>query len=264
MYKGKAIYNPSGKAGEYSYWACNFYVGCSNECAYCYLKKGRGAKILGGNKPELKKCFKDEIHAFDVFEKELLANLEEIKQNSLFFSFTTDPLLLETARLTIHAISICNFNLVPVKILTKSTEMMPFLFLESIRYLWNRDKIAIGFTLTGHDELEYKACTNKDRINAMSVLKSEGFKTFASIEPIIDFPSAKRMISETMEFCDLYKIGLESGKKYYATEARRFVEWVEDQDCNKVYLKESLQKLSGYSNDELSGKFVNRNYNIFE
>ena len=22
-FKGKAIYNPSGKAGEYSYWACN-------------------------------------------------------------------------------------------------------------------------------------------------------------------------------------------------------------------------------------------------
>jgi hypothetical protein len=23
-FNGKAIYNPSGKAGEYSYWACNF------------------------------------------------------------------------------------------------------------------------------------------------------------------------------------------------------------------------------------------------
>ena len=44
-FKGKAIYNPSGKAGEYSYWACNFYVGCSNGCEYCYCKKD----ILAGS-----------------------------------------------------------------------------------------------------------------------------------------------------------------------------------------------------------------------
>lgn len=31
-FNGKAIYNPSGKAGEYSQWACNYFTGCSNEC----------------------------------------------------------------------------------------------------------------------------------------------------------------------------------------------------------------------------------------
>jgi DNA repair photolyase len=47
-FPGKAIYNPSGKAGEYSYWACNFFKGCSNGCEYCYLKKGVLKKTLGG------------------------------------------------------------------------------------------------------------------------------------------------------------------------------------------------------------------------
>lgn len=32
MKKGKAIYKPAGKAGEYAKYACNFYVGCSNDC----------------------------------------------------------------------------------------------------------------------------------------------------------------------------------------------------------------------------------------
>ncbi len=59
-FKGKAIYNPSGKAGEYSYWACNFYVGCSNGCEYCYCKKGILSGVMGQDKPQLKKCFKDE------------------------------------------------------------------------------------------------------------------------------------------------------------------------------------------------------------
>ena len=54
-FNGLVIYNPSGRAGEYSYWAANFYVGCSNGCTYCYLKKGRGKKVLGGDTAELKK-----------------------------------------------------------------------------------------------------------------------------------------------------------------------------------------------------------------
>ena len=35
-YHGKAIYQPSGKAAEYGEWACNFHIGCSNWCDYCY------------------------------------------------------------------------------------------------------------------------------------------------------------------------------------------------------------------------------------
>ena len=31
-----AIYIPSGKAREYSPYACNLYLGCSHACEYCY------------------------------------------------------------------------------------------------------------------------------------------------------------------------------------------------------------------------------------
>jgi DNA repair photolyase len=95
-FKGKAIYNPSGKAGEYSYWACNFYVGCSGKCTYCYLKKGITSKILGGNEPKLKACFKDEGHALHLFCKEVDKNLSELQKHGLFFTFTSDPFLPET------------------------------------------------------------------------------------------------------------------------------------------------------------------------
>ncbi|KAA6337483.1 hypothetical protein EZS27_014444 [termite gut metagenome] len=92
-FNGKAIYQPAGKATEYAKWACNFYVGCSCGCHYCYLKKGRGVKILGGDKPTLKKCFRGEAHALDVFENEMLQNREELQKHGLFFSFTTNPFL---------------------------------------------------------------------------------------------------------------------------------------------------------------------------
>ena len=54
---GRVIYSPKGKAGEYAENAANFYVGCSNGCTYCYLRKGWGAKVLGGNTPELKNYY---------------------------------------------------------------------------------------------------------------------------------------------------------------------------------------------------------------
>jgi len=123
-FKGKAIYSPSGKAGEYSYWACNFYVGCSNGCSYCYCKKGILKDTMGQDKPVLKKCFKDEKHALEIFEKELKANLTELQKHGLFFSFTTDPMLKNTKHLTVKAIDICMIYCVPVKILTKIADWL--------------------------------------------------------------------------------------------------------------------------------------------
>ncbi len=262
MFKGNAIYNPSGKAGEYSYWACNFYKGCSNGCKYCYLKKGILKKVLGSDTPELKSCFHHEGHALQIFIIELMRNIEDIRKNGLFFTFTSDPFLKETIELTLNAIEFCMFHKVPVKVLTKRADF----FQELDRYghdKWDSNLLAFGFTLTGHDELEPFASSNRHRIAAMCELKKMGYRTFASIEPIIDFPSSKAMIIESIDFCDLYKIGLESGKKYDVLESQAFVEWLDELQQPKIYLKESLQKLSRYTNAELDEYFVEKDYNLF-
>ena len=36
-YKMKIIYEPAGKAGEYSPLAANLYAGCTHGCKYCYV-----------------------------------------------------------------------------------------------------------------------------------------------------------------------------------------------------------------------------------
>lgn len=261
-FKGKAIYNPSGKAGEYSYWACNFYVGCSNGCTYCYLKKGRGAAILGGDVPTLKKCFKDENHALEVFQKELKQNLPELQTHGLFFSFTTDPMLPRTIDLTMDAVMLCVAHDIPVKILTKTAFDIGW-FRAHFEPVHNdvKGRIAVGFTLSGHDELELYASTNAERIKAMKILHNAGFKTFASIEPIIDLNASMEMIQKTIGFCDLYKVGLESGKKPNAFMLLNFVNVLAVLDA-KFYLKESITKLLGEYMLP-SDNFVQRDYNIF-
>jgi DNA repair photolyase len=128
-----------------------------------------------------------------------------------------------------------------------------------------RSQIAIGFTLTGYDELEPNASTNAERIEAMAKLHHAGFKTFASIEPIIDFKSSQNMILISSPFCDLYKIGLESGKTYDRIKLKTFV-----QETNyflsvtKIYFKDSLLKAAGINRSELPANCVDRDYNIFK
>jgi len=266
-FNGKAIYQPAGKAAEYAKWACNFYAGCSNGCTYCYLKKGRGAKILGGDKPTLKKCFKDEQHAMEVFNKELYSSLPELQKHGLFFSFSTDPMLYETKELTMLAINICLYNDVPVKILTKCATHIGQFAYELQCTDFDLSNVAFGFTLTGEDELEPGASTNQARIEAMRRLHAAGFKTFASIEPIIDFYSSWGVVLQTLSFCDLYKIGLLSGKKYDKSEVLEYLSKVILMACcaydRKVYFKDSLLKAAGIERSDLPENCVSKDYNIF-
>lgn len=162
---GRVIYSPKGKAGEYAENAANFFVGCSNGCTYCYLRKGRGAKVLGGSRPELKKTLREYPYALDIFKNELLAHKEELQKTGLFFSFTTDPLLPETERLTRQAVGVCQRHGVPVKILSKCAEgLNRFIDFAEASEGWDVSRIALGATLTGCDELEPNADPNTMRV----------------------------------------------------------------------------------------------------
>lgn len=274
MFNGKALYNPAGKAGEYAAWACNFYVGCSNGCKYCYLKKGRGKSILGGDRPVLKKCFKDEGDALKVFEKEVLANLDELRKHGLFFTFTSDPLLERTINMTYQGIRLCLDYKIPVKILTKRADWIggymirngnKFIDFPNNILSVHRHLIAFGFTLTGFDDMEPNASPNMQRIDAMNELHKAGFKTWASIEPVISISESLAMINMSNAFCDLYKIGLESGRRYPKQDLQIFVEMI----CamfpsSRFYFKDTLLKQAGIERSELPSNCVDRDYNVFK
>lgn len=264
-YDSKAIYNPKGKAGEYASWACNFYTGCSNDCEYCYCKRGFLSHVWD-DKPNLKKCFKDERNALEIFEKELHKNLEALRKESIFFTFSSDPLLPEVKN-TYYAAAACALsNGVPVQFLTKRADFVDDHFIESSRLV--RKFLAFGFTLTGHDYKEPGASTNQERIQAMRFLHDRGFKTFASIEPIISIDSSERMIQETLGFCDLYKIGLMSGVKrdyYNDIELKNLIWRLANYQLSygiKIYIKQSIRDRLGDC-QEINDISVSSDYDIF-
>lgn len=269
MKKGKAIYEPAGKAGEYAKYACNFYVGCSNDCDYCYCKRGILGHAMGKPQATLKKCFKDADDAIMQFERELLKNLDEYRKHGIFFTFTSDPLLPETQWLTWSAVTTAVTFRVPCKLLTKRADFdVPRIAYE------HKDLIAFGFTLTGMDAMELHASTNEERISTMRFLYEAGFKTFASIEPIIDIEKSYRMIRETLGCCDLYKIGLISGKRNYnRVDVANFIRSVNGDLLTintvkkaVVYWKDSVIDYLNTDRNDIRFTYnhcVNADYNIF-
>lgn len=266
-YHGKAIYNPSGKAGEYSYWAANFYNGCSARCEYCYNRHGRSAKVVGCDVPTLKKSLIDKDTAMKIFQTELFWNAKAIRPHGLFFNFVSDPCLPETYLLNRFAWYICNQLDIPVKILTKQAWWVEDIISYFTKnWILDKDIFQFGFTLTGHDELEPGAATNKERIEAMKKLHDAGFKTWASIEPIIDIDSSYEMIIKSIEFCQFYKIGLQSGKKYSFNKLHGFLSHCITMICyayeRKVYFKDSLLKQLDISRESLPKNCVTRDFNL--
>lgn len=269
-FNGKAIYQPSGKAAEYSPWACNFFTGCSNDCDYCYCKRGVMSHVWD-TAPHLKKCFTSERHAFDVFCRELNKCEDMISSSGLLFSFTTDPLLPETRDLTFKAMEEAIFRGINVKILTKRSDWLDEFItrteIQTILYGNGKQRIAFGFTLTGFDEKEPGASLTDERIEAMRELHDLGFKTFASIEPIITPAMSRNMIEATRGFCDHYKVGLISGKGkdfYNKAHLSNFLSWLKKiSTTEKIYIKDSFLAEFGMQRSDLKGNFVTADYNIF-
>lgn len=238
----KAIYKPKGKAGEYAEWACNLYVGCSNNCSYCYCKRGVLGHVMGAPVPTLKKCFSDPEDAYNVFVKELDKNLPELQKSSLFFTFSSDPMIPETRELNWECIDLALTRGVKCQVLTKNADFIKE-FDTLLTHCWcYRDNLAFGFTITGRDDLEPGASTNAERCETMRTLHLYGYRTFASLEPVVDPSLTAEMARRIADYCDLMKVGLMSGVpcSYYnpVKVSRMFYEI--SQQAKNVYFKRSI------------------------
>jgi len=288
----KILSRPKGNAEEYGRWSVNPYLGCSHQCSYCYLKSGPGAKTLGGNVATLKKGVVSDEHAYHLAMAEIIEHREEIiRDGGLFMSFTSDPCLMETYDLFADInFGACNHG-IPVTILTKCAYDIPKKC-EGIPqrpcfspFCISSKMLAIGWTLTGHDELEPNAATNSERLRYMKMASDKGMMTWASIEPVIDFPHSLDMIYQALNAgCEHFKIGLltnntrvvrkdfEFGEHHFdaykVNDCLHFVEDVMRMTNGKatVYWKQSVRDLLGTNLEAKIDEYphsVGKEWNMF-
>jgi hypothetical protein len=223
----------------------------------------------------LKEQFKSEEHILTVFSRELMDSYKELSEYGLFFSYDANPFSSEYTDLICKAVIICMDRKIPVRIMVNTANFIPELTArfckcgESVGTV--QRSVAFGFTITGYEDIEPEASTNVERIEAMRKLHEAGYKTFACIDPVLDFDSSFWAISETACFCDLYYIGLKKYKRYDVAALRQFMynvmslmECDDEEPMVPVYFTDRLLKTAGIPRKNLPKYCVTADYNIFK
>lgn len=241
------IYEPKGRAREYSPYACNLYIGCSHKCKYCYAPHSlqRSAENYFGI-PSPRK---------DVL-KYLEADLHSQKYNKqILLSFIGDVYCENTdnSQTTREALELFNEYHAPVAVLSKGGERM----LGDINLFKEfGERISVGSTLTFFDEAKSKewepgAALPTERCEALKEIHNQGVKTFASFEPVIEPMESLRLIEQTLhdDSVDHYKIGklnnykgLDKGIDWHSflRDALAMIRPAEKQ----IYIKEDLRAIT--------------------
>lgn len=198
------IYEPKGKAREYSPLAANFYDGCDHGCKYCYAP---------GIRRMTREEYRDKVSPRRDIIHEIEKDCRKYGRNTpqVLYNFMGDPYCKadEKYKITRESLKIMLDAHIPVAILTKGGNRA-LRDMDIIKKY--KEHIKIGATLTFYDnekskEWEPGAASPQERIDALRTFKAAGIKTWASFEPVLDTAEALLLIKNTLNVVDEYKIG---------------------------------------------------------
>jgi DNA repair photolyase len=229
------IYEPRGRAREYSELAANLYSGCDHACTYCYAplatRKKRDTFCLSKPREGVLSKF-----LADAGELEL-----QSESRPILLSFTTDPYqtLDIKYKLTREAIKILHAHNLRVSVLTKGGKRSErdFDLLSK-----NKELSEYGTSLVFSDEsmrqrFEPGAAPMQERMDALKKAHKLGIRTYVSLEPVWFPEDALKFIDLTYKFVDLFKVG-----KLNYNPQQNNVNWA-------VFRKDVISKLEGYGLD---------------
>jgi DNA repair photolyase len=201
----QVIYEPRGRAKEYSPLALNHYHGCAHGCVYCFSPgclRMKREDFHGNPEPRreiINKVIKD--------ARDMQANGDDREIN---LCFTTDPYqpIDKNTRLTRAIITILINHNLRFTVLTKAgrAAMRDFDLLEGY------DKCSFGTTLTLSDEnarqrWEPNAAPVLDRIFAIREANFRQIKTWTSIEPPIRPEECIKLVKSLHNVVNHWKVG---------------------------------------------------------
>lgn len=196
------IYAPAGQAGEYAPLAANPYRGCGHGCAYCYVPS-----VIKMPRSEFDKGATERTDFLAALTKDAKKYQAAGRRDQVMLSFTTDPYHPGDTALTRATLQVLRDHGMGFCTLTKGGTRA----LRDID-LFRPDRDAFASTLTSLDadfsaKWERGAATPDDRVKALWKFHKAGIFTWVSLEPTLNVESSLRIVEETYNFVDLFKIG---------------------------------------------------------
>lgn len=187
---------------EYSLLACDPYWGsCTNGCDYCY--------VAGSMRRTREQWDKIPLAPRKDFIKHLRRDAAKYKgtDKRVLLSFTSDVYCEPAVKsgLTRQVLEVLREFDIPWQVLTKNgTAAVPDFDLYG-----KHDAFATTLTTTGIEAWTWEpgAADPSNRIRAIQRAKDAGIETWVSLEPVLDPACSLRVIEQTWDVVDLYKIG---------------------------------------------------------
>jgi len=199
------IYEPRGKAREYSPLAANLYSGCGHACIYCYAPSVTFTNPDKFSSESYIKPRKNILSLLEADAKKMKGN-----KNPILLSFTSDLYQPANDKFNIArpALEILSENELSITILTKGGTRA----CKDFDILAKNPNNTFSITLTtnvAEESIKWEpfAALPDDRIESLKIAHGAGIKTWVSFEPVINPLAVFQMIDRTHSFVDLYKVG---------------------------------------------------------
>lgn len=213
------IYEPRGRAREYSELACNLYRGCTHGCIYCYA-------------PACMHTTDSKWHGISEPRPNILKNLEKDAANltgdrrRILFCFLSDPYqpIEREQRLTRQALQIMERFKLKSQVLTKGSAELISEDLD----LMKRSRTHLGITISFVDDKmrtkwEPKASSIQSRLDILKEAHEMGIYTWVSLEPVIDPDQALEVVRTTHKYVNFWKIG----KLNHMKDHEKSIDWAQ-------------------------------------
>jgi DNA repair photolyase len=201
----RVIYEPRGRAKEYSDLACNLFTGCSHACKYCYAPAIRRQTLdTWSSTPAPRK------HIIEALAKDCedMRRNPELSGREILFCFMSDPYQSEeAAAITRKALEIVTSHGQRCQVLTKGGMRAS----DDFRFMAQHG-IKFGSTIIFADDRlrrswEPGATPIEERLYAVKQAHELGVYTWVSIEPVINPDEALAVINALSGYVNLWKIG---------------------------------------------------------
>jgi len=241
----KVIYEPRGRAKEYSELACNWYMGCTHGCRYCFAP---GCMHKKSEDWHASAPLRDNI--LELFAKDAAEMQSKRDSRPVLFSFLSDPYqpIEKKQKITRQILKMVKCYGINSKILTKGSYELISRDFEIMKDA----NVQLGITVCFVDdamrkEWEPEASPVEERFQVLREAHAQGIYTWVSLEPVIDPEQALAVIREINDSVDYWKVG----KLNHMKEVEDKVDWAKfhydvvtllEELHAQYYIKDDLKK----------------------